>query len=116
MILVVEDDDDVRNLAANLLTDEGFRVLTARDGKEGLAMIQTEPSIRVLFTDIMMPGMDGWELAHQAKTLRPELRVIYTTGEMKNIPFGKSGVGYGPLLPKPYRREQLRDHINRVTR
>lgn len=112
MILVVDDDDDVRDLAADLLTSEGFNVCTARNGDEGLATLKADPSIVVLFTDIVMPGsIDGWELADQAKQLRPDLRVIYTSGFTK-IP--SDGIGHGPLLPKPWRRAQLCDCIKRV--
>jgi YesN/AraC family two-component response regulator len=61
-----------------------------------------------------MPNMTGWELAHEAKQKYPDLKVIYTSGYTKTIPFGQHGMGYGPLLPKPWRGNQLRQHVRAV--
>ena len=73
-------------------------------------MIRAVPSIAILFTDITMPaGIDGWELGPRARAARPDLRLIYTSGNSyKPVPEGES-TGYGPLLPKPWRPEQLRE-------
>lgn len=114
-ILLVEDEDDLRQLAAELLMDEGYNVKTARNGAEGWAAIMADREIDLLFTDIVMPGeIDGWELAHRSKRLRPDLRVLYTSGFLRSIPAEEKGLGYGPLLPKPWRPRQLIDHLQKL--
>ena len=111
-VLVVDDDPEVLAVAATVLGLEGYTVLQAPSGAEGLKLLQTNPGIDILFTDIVMPGdIDGFELAHRAKQLRPALRVLYTSGYIKEPPWGRHGVGHGPLLPKPWRRDQLRRTI-----
>jgi CheY-like chemotaxis protein len=94
-----------------------YTVVEAANGAEALETLREEPKIEILFTDIVMPGgLDGFELAHQAKQLRPDLRVVYTSGFIKEIPWGEKGLGYGPLLPKPWRRDQLVQVIQSVVR
>jgi CheY-like chemotaxis protein len=104
-ILVVDDEPGIRDLAAQALELAGYDVITAGNGAEGLRAIDANRSIDLLVTDITMPGdIDGWELARRAKTLRPGLHVIYTTGRPEALP-GRSD--RGPLLPKPWRCRDL---------
>jgi CheY-like chemotaxis protein len=113
-ILVAEDEEDLRLVVSEALTIAGFTVVNAETGPEALRILEANPGIDLLFTDIMMPGgMDGFELAHRAKQLRPDLRVVYTSGFVKELPWGNHGVGYGPMLPKPCRH---RDLVAEVTR
>lgn len=108
VVLIVDDDPDVLLVASTLLGGQGYTVLEASTGEEAVEVMRGHPEIAVLFTDILMPGeVDGFELAHRAKQLRPALRVIYTSGYIEQIPWGEKGIGYGPLLPKPWRRAQL---------
>jgi PAS domain S-box-containing protein len=79
-ILVAEDDADVRELAVDVLEALGFNVLEAADGCEALAMLRDDTSIRLLFTDIVMPGKNGIDVAREARALRPELPVVFTSG------------------------------------
>lgn len=112
-VLVVDDDPDVLDVASIVLSSEGYTVLQAADGTEALRIIQAHPEIDLLFTDIVMPGnVDGFELAHRARQMRPSLRVLYTSGYIKNPPWGQKGIGYGPLLPKPWRQAQLRQSVS----
>ena len=115
VVLVVDDDPDVLLVAATLLSAQAYTVLTvleASSGVEAMRVMRGHPEIAILFTDIVMPGdVDGFELAHQAKQLRPALRVIYTSGYIEQIPWGEKGIGYGPLLPKPWRKQQLLDLV-----
>ena len=80
-ILVVDDNPDVRGAVAMLLRDIGYTVLEAHDSESALQIIENESNIALLFTDIVMPGeMDGLKLAEKARTLKPELKVLYTSG------------------------------------
>jgi CheY-like chemotaxis protein len=114
-ILVADDEEDIRLVVSEALTGAGFTVLNAESGPEALRILQANPSIHLLFTDIVMPGgMDGFELAHRAKQLRPDLRVVYTSGYVKELPWGEHGIGYGPMLRKPYRHQELVTEVNRL--
>ena len=81
MILLVEDDDSVRQLATTVLTEAGYSVLSAPDGVEALRLV-AEPSqkIDLLFTDMAMPEMDGTQLAELVTQLRPGIRVLKMSG------------------------------------
>jgi hypothetical protein len=115
VVLVVDDDPDVLLVASTLLSAQGYTVLEASSGEEAMQIMRDHPEVAILFTDIVMPGeVDGFELAHQAKQLRPSLLVIYTSGYIEQIPWGEKGVGYGPLLSKPWRREQLLELVRSV--
>lgn len=114
-ILVAEDEEDVRLMVSEALAGAGFTVLNAATGPEALRILETDPRIDLLFTDIMMPGgMDGFELAHRAKQPRPDLRVVYMSGFVKELPWGEHGIGYGPMLPKPYRHRELVAEVKRL--
>ena len=107
IILVVDDDGQVLEGTRDLVAALGYEVVAARNGQEALSIIRSDATIDLLFTDISMPGMDGWELARRSKQLRPELKVIYTTGfSFAPVP-ETTTLGYGPLLPKPWRPAQL---------
>jgi len=110
-VLVVDDDPDVLETAATLFEQIGLNVLTAEGGEPALDILREHEEVGLLFTDISMPGMTGWELAHTAKQLRPALKVLYTSGYLKQLPFGEHGLGHGPLLQKPWRVEQLRAKV-----
>jgi DNA-binding NtrC family response regulator len=92
----------------------GYKVVQASDGDAALRLLAAEPKIRLLFTDVVMPGMDGFVLAHEAKQLRPDLRVVYTSGYLKNLPWGQHGIGYGPMVEKPWNMERLRAVLRHV--
>lgn len=78
-ILVVEDESAVRDVVVQLLSAKGFRVLTATDAYDAVRLLAGH-HVDLLFTDIVMPGMDGVQLARQAKLMQPSLRVLFTTG------------------------------------
>ena len=113
-VLVVDDDPQVLEVAATACEEIGLTVLRAEDGAGALEILRENPEVVLLFTDISMPNMTGWELAHEAKQKYPDLKVIYTSGYMKTLPFGRHGIGYGPLLPKPWRGNQLHERIRAV--
>ncbi len=108
-VLVVEDDDAVRQLACHELRTLGYRVLEAASGAKALPLIDGEEIIDLLFTDVVMPGgMSGRQLADEARRLRPGLRVLYTSGYTENaiVHHGRLDPGV-QLLAKPYRRADL---------
>src|SRR5471030_2976379 len=104
LILVVEDDADLRTLEAGILEDDGYAVLEAANAHEALLSLETHPHIALLLTDILMPQINGFVLADMAVTRWPHLRVLYTSGLRDIRDAGEQpGIYYGELLPKPYR-------------
>src|SRR4051794_39676157 len=80
-VLVVDDEQDVRETMTTFLADLGYAVSSAASGDEALKLVAVDPSLTLLITDIEMPGqIHGFALARRAKTIRPDLRVIYVTG------------------------------------
>jgi CheY-like chemotaxis protein len=110
-ILVVDDDEDVLDLAVLVLEEQGLDVVQARSGAEALAVLDRDPHIDLLFTDVMMPGMDGFTLALRARAAHPRLRILYTSGYLRNLPEGGEGRRLGKIVGKPWRPDQLRAEI-----
>jgi CheY-like chemotaxis protein len=113
VVLLVEDDPDVRELASLFLSELGFEVLEAGDGLAGLALIETIPEIDLLFTDIVMPGLDGVSLAERAKEIRPDLAIVYATGFAGRVRELKE-TRLGPVLQKPFRQREVAQAIERA--
>jgi PAS domain S-box-containing protein len=107
-VLVVEDDADVRRFSADAIAHLGYFVLQAADGRSALEIIESEPGIALLFTDIGLPGMNGRQLADEAQRRAPGLRVVFTTGYARNaiVHHGVLDAGIH-LLPKPFTIEGL---------
>ncbi|MDH6269275.1 PAS domain S-box-containing protein [Rhizobium sp. SG_E_25_P2] len=115
-ILLVEDDDAVRETGVALLRDLGYSVLTARDAASGLAVIESGATIDLLFTDVVMPGpMKSTELARRAQAMLPGLAVLFTSGYTQNsiVHDGKldSGIDF---ISKPYGRDQIARKVRQV--
>jgi CheY-like chemotaxis protein len=107
-LIVVEDDGDVRDLAVAILRDAGYNVLQAMNGGIALVLLQQEIPVDLLFTDIVMPGdPDGFELGRLAREMRPEIRILYTTGYAGPVQRPRHGPLLGRILRKPYRRAEL---------
>jgi CheY-like chemotaxis protein len=112
VVLVVEDEPDVRALARRVLIRSGFCVLSAADADAALT-IMTVVLPDLLFTDIVLPGgIDGLELAALAKSLDPEIKIAATTGY--TIPGERLDQVAGLVLPKPYAPNDLIEHIDKV--
>lgn len=105
-ILVVEDDARVRRVVVARLEEEGYRVLQAAGSQEALSLIAAHPEIQLLFTDIVMPGMLGDELAREARLLRPNLKVLFTSGYAEPSLAGRE-LAEGSWLKKPYTAQEL---------
>ena len=108
-ILVVEDEADVRRLAVETLLELGYRVLEAEDGHVALRLLEREPAVRLLFTDVGLPGgLNGRQLADRARERRPDLKVLFTTGYARNaiVHHGRLDPGV-ELIGKPFQIASL---------
>ncbi len=105
-VLIVEDDDLVRQFSSAALRDTGYTVIEAGTGPEGLRLLRAHPAVALLFTDIVLKGpIDGKELARQALALRPDLPVLFTTGYTKDAitPTGQVSAASGAdFIAKPF--------------
>jgi len=115
-ILVAEDDDEVRATVVAMLRDLGYRVLTARDGADALAVIEAGEPVDLLFTDVVMPGwLRSTELARLVQARRPGIAVVFTSGYTENSIVRDGRLDAGPeLLSKPYTRESLARKLRRA--
>jgi CheY-like chemotaxis protein len=113
VILVVEDDVFIREIAEMMLQDEGHRTVSAGDVDEALALLRSPQRIDALFTDIYLKTavLGGCELARQAIALRPKLRVLYTTGNSVTDKMKALFVEGTRFLGKPYTQHQLQDSV-----
>ncbi|GAA0867456.1 hypothetical protein GCM10009116_00320 [Brevundimonas basaltis] len=121
-ILVVEDDDDVRTFTVEVLRGLGYRVLEAHDGVSAIRLLERQArAVDLLFTDVVMPGMSGGELATAARELRPDIRVLFTSGYTRNA-IGQDGrLKPGTeMIAKPFTAEllaaRLRDMLDQPVR
>ena len=112
-VLVVEDDEDVRSYLVETLRDLNYRVLRATDAIAALGFLQQRDlRIDLLLSDVVLPGMNGRELARQAQALRPELRVLYVTGYSRNAIVHQGRLDPGvELMQKPITQEKLATRI-----
>lgn len=118
IILVVEDDQFVRNTSVNLLNDIGYTVIDAENGHDALNILSQGHKIDLIFTDIMMPGgLSGLDLAKKVRTDWPEIGVLLTSGyfDARTRSGGWNDLDV-PLLKKPYRRKQLENAIVKALR
>ncbi len=115
-VLVVEDDPDVLNIAVSGLLELGYDVRTATDAREALDILRSDPSIDVLFSDVVMPGgMNGAQLAMEAQQLRPDLKVLLTSGYTASALSQEHGLPEQmEVLQKPYRREDLASKLRLI--
>lgn len=115
-ILVVEDDDHVRDHLVRQLKGLGYQVTYATNGQEAYDHLATMVDVDLVLTDVIMPGgMNGRQLADAARVLRPDLRVLYTSGYTENaiVHHGRLDKGVD-LLSKPYRRQELAAKVRKV--
>jgi len=115
-ILLVEDDDRVREMGTRVLEGFGYTVLTAPDGRRGLELFRKHKStVDLLVTDVVMPHTDGLELAGQVRALRPEMKVLYMSGYAgRGDAEGRKEGSTHPLLPKPFTASRLAQKVREV--
>jgi signal transduction histidine kinase len=115
IILVVEDEPKVRHMSVDALRELGYTVVQAGDGDQALEQLALQPRIDLLFTDIVMPGMTGRQLADRALEQRPDLKILYTTGYTRNAIVHNGIVDYGvSFLAKPFSIEALARKVREV--
>ncbi|HUC68912.1 MAG TPA: PAS domain S-box protein [Stellaceae bacterium] len=115
-ILVVEDDDDVRAHSVDILRELGYRVIAAPDGASALRVLESEPEVRLLFTDIGLPGgFNGRHLAEEACRRYPALKLLFTTAYARNALLNQGKLEPGvDLVLKPFTYAALAAKIREV--
>jgi CheY-like chemotaxis protein len=114
-IMLAEDDGAVRRLARDVLTNQGYTVLDARDGEEALQLArQYSGPIHLLIADVVMPGLSGRELSARVSVDRPDIRVLYTSGYTENLMMRAGFVEGLPLLPKPFLPADLLRRVGEI--
>jgi CheY-like chemotaxis protein len=107
-VLVAEDNEALRRVAVHQLKSFGYRTFEAADGMQALALLRGSAAIDLLYTDVVMPGLDGRALAEEARQLRPGIKILFTSGFTPG--YGSDSGDHDlltPLLPKPCTKEQL---------
>ena len=113
-ILLVEDNDAIRLMTTDILSDEGYTVVAAEDAEVALQQLQNLPVFDLLLSDICLPGMNGRDMADVARDLRPGLPILFITGYAENAATRQEFLAEGmALLPKPF---SLNDLLNTVSR
>ena len=115
IILVVEDEQRVRHFSVDALRELGYTAISAGDGREALRLLEEQPTISLLFTDVVMPEMNGRRLADEARAKRPDLKILYTTGYTRNAVVHNGMLDAGvAFLPKPFTIAQLAIKVREV--
>jgi PAS domain S-box-containing protein len=111
-ILVAEDDPFVRSSVILRIESLGYSVIAAINGNDALLKLRANPEIDMLFTDIVMPGMSGWELADLARQVRPGLPVVYSSGyALEMLAQQGRAPAQSIILVKPYRKAELAERL-----
>ena len=115
LILVVEDEAAVRRLSVEALTELGYAVLEADGAAAALRILETRPDVDLLFTDVIMPEVNGLRLAESARRLRRDLRVLFTTGYTPETLGEEDALAPGArLISKPFAIEDLASQVRAV--
>lgn len=114
-VLVVEDDDRLRERTASALRNLGYRVTTARDGQDALKVIAADGMPDMVLTDIVMPGLDGPGLVRELSELHPSLKIMLMTGYAEASTLLQEAMTKGaPMIHKPFTRRQLAEEIRKL--
>jgi hypothetical protein len=114
-ILVVEDEPVVRGVIVEMLQDQGYRTLQAVDGPSGLRILRLGERIDLLVTDVGLPGMNGRQLADQARETRPDLKILFITGYAENVAIAGGFLQPGmEMITKPFDLDNLSQRIRQM--
>jgi two-component system cell cycle sensor histidine kinase/response regulator CckA len=113
-ILVVEDSPAVRKMVCAMLTQSGYNCLEAGDGAEALRLLEAAEDVQLVLTDVIMPNMDGPELAHRLSRIRPELRILFMSGYVEDAVVRSIGRASSLFLPKPFTATTLMEKVRQA--
>lgn len=112
MILIVDDDARIRDAAAGALSALGHCVISACDGQEALDICTRQPDIKLIITDVIMPRLKGPDFVARLRATRPDMRVIYISGDIGDTP--RAALGNDPLLTKPFTAASLAQLVGKA--
>ena len=114
-VLVIEDEPVVRGLVVEVLADLGYRAIEAVDGPQGLEIVRSSHRIDLLITDVGLPGLNGRQVADAARTLRPDLKVLFMTGYAENAALAAGSLDAGmTIITKPFTMEALGTRVREI--
>ncbi|MBR1121328.1 response regulator [Bradyrhizobium lablabi] len=114
-ILLVEDNEDLLEATSAMLTTFGYQVVCAKNGEEAIAILKSGQQFELLFSDVVMPtGMNGIELAREARLLNNEMRVLLTSGYANDVLERHQATNEFPIINKPYRLPDLAERIRSI--
>jgi CheY-like chemotaxis protein len=111
-VMIVDDDPDVLATLGNILHGDGYKILRANGGIEALNVLDQGETLDLLLTDVIMPGLNGFNLARMARSRRPAIKILYLTGWFQTVEtMADHGEKYGKLLTKPILPDDLRKEV-----
>ena len=113
-ILLVEDEDPVRVVAERSLTRQGYEVTSARDGEEGLALVEEGGAFDLVVSDVVMPTLDGPAMAREIRKIAPRLPVLFMSGYAEEQLRKEIGISNAWFMPKPFSVQQLSEKVGEV--
>jgi PAS domain S-box-containing protein len=115
-VLVLEDDADVRAYSVEILREMGYQVIEAHDGPSALRLLERQPKVDLLFSDVVLPGgLTGAQVGEKARALRPELKILFTTGYARNAIIHQGRLDRGVhLITKPFSLNELAAKVRDV--
>ena len=112
---MVEDNEDILEVTSAMLTTFGYRVLCARNGAEAIQILESDQEVELLFSDVVMPnGMNGVELAREARRLNKDIKVLLTSGYAEDVLERHQAVDEFPIIDKPFRLGDLARRLRSI--
>jgi CheY-like chemotaxis protein len=114
-VLLVDDEETIRSLGSEMLSELGFNVVTAEDGRQALKIFGQQNDISLVLLDLTMPHLDGEQTFRELRRLRPDIKVIMSSGYNEQEVTRKFvGKGLAGFIQKPYKLSDLRDVVSRL--
>jgi two-component system cell cycle sensor histidine kinase/response regulator CckA len=113
-VLLVEDEDMVRAVAERALARAGYTVTTARDGEEGLGIVEEGGQFDIVVSDVVMPGIDGPAMVRAIRKYAPRVPVLFMSGYAEAQLRKEIDVAGAQFLPKPFSVQQITDKVGEV--